>query len=384
MKKLPKISILILAISAIIISLFSAKTYALYIDSDDATWYTVAELLDYREQVEREKNELCGDSQSCREAWFYEKIETDQKFQALNNLEQRQFIVTAINLKTKTFKIISFSENMMLKRMGIEEKINVSSFYLARFTTEQAFNRAHDLESQQNELYNGVVPGVQTLFAYRRIHDNEVFPSASNIEVELEMLPNSDVASNPFGAFGYVVDGVGYNAVGYVFYQSCLDAKDYTEGAECRLMFSPEKGAEYFPYVAIDGPTDSTPEAEIEPEDISTPITPEPTQISSEPTAITPELTPIIPEPAVIASIPMNPVLSIAAPREYSGSTTLATAPLAQDATVLSSDQIEIPNLGKTCPEERIIKFPWWLIILMLIGDAAVLWLFWPKNTKKS
>lgn len=338
MQKIPKLLSSILITSVTVSLGFSAKTQALYIDEDEATWYTVAELLDYQKQVEQEKSELCGDDINCRENWFYDRFESDPKLQALDNLEQYQFVVTAINPQAETFKVLAFSENMMLKRWGISEKVTIDKFYLAWFDNREAQGQIGNFGAYEEELLNNTLSGTHTIFAYQKDRTRLDFPSATDTEVELQMLPNSNLIADPIGSLGYLVDGEGYNAVGGVHYSTCLNAADYSEGKECRMMISAEKGVSYFPpretVMSTEGnEQENNQENEQIDEHTSDPVQGRPV-ISSQ-----------------INSSPSMP---------------------------------KTPNTGGSNEQNQTtFEFPWWLGAILIINLLTLLWLFLPLGLSK-
>lgn len=246
MKKLPLL-LATLTLGAGQIPLLTSNTHALYIDNKNNTWYTVAELLAYQKEVSREENELCSTDQSCHDEWFFNRLENDPKFQALSILEQQQFAVTAVNPGQETFKVLAFSENMMLKRWGISERVSLNKFYLAWFETEAAGEMVGNFSAYEEELYNDILPETHTLYAHRPDLNRAEFPGVTDVEVEFAVRPGSNMGMDQRGLLGYLVDGEGYNAVGGVYYRPCVEADDYIEGMECRMMISAEGGVTFMP-----------------------------------------------------------------------------------------------------------------------------------------
>ena len=115
MKKLPKILISTLIISAFAPILNSAKTHALYIDDDGAPWWTVAELLEYKESVDAELEATCGSDTDCVRDFYQSKRfnPEDEKTMALIRLIEHQFAVTSINPEQEKIKILFFDTDMM-------------------------------------------------------------------------------------------------------------------------------------------------------------------------------------------------------------------------------------------------------------------------------
>ena len=49
-----------------------------------------------------------------------------------------------------------------------------------------------------------------------------------------------------------------------------------------------------------------------------------------------------------------------------------------------NNDGPKAPNTGAQPCMTKSIEFPWWLGALIVIGNVAFLWAFWPKSPKKS
>ncbi len=107
MKKRP-ILLLSLFLGVIFNLLFSVKSHALSTDGNGITWYTVAELLEYKEQVGIEEREKCSSDVACLKSYRENKKKNDEKYAALATLEPWQIRLTSINLKTGTVKLVIF------------------------------------------------------------------------------------------------------------------------------------------------------------------------------------------------------------------------------------------------------------------------------------
>ena len=107
MKKIP-ILLLTLTVALGNLLFFSPDSLAIYQD-DDNTWWSVEELLEFSQLVEREEAELCGDDFGCREELFYSRFESeDARYQALNILQEGRFWVTAVNPTEGTLEVLYF------------------------------------------------------------------------------------------------------------------------------------------------------------------------------------------------------------------------------------------------------------------------------------
>ena len=106
-----KISILILS-TLITAAMISPLTNAIYIDGDEVVWYTVPELLEYKKEIENEQNEKCGEEIGCRQEWYFDRMERDDKLFALEQLMQHQFVVTAMNPGQGYIRALFFGEDI--------------------------------------------------------------------------------------------------------------------------------------------------------------------------------------------------------------------------------------------------------------------------------
>ena len=129
-RKIPLL-ILTLTISALAATVPNQASAA--VRYDGTTWWSVAEMLDFYNQVEQEKVTLCGDDAGCTQEFDMTMVEKGNKYSALNNLIEGQFWITSINPKEETVKILFFDEDRMLAHMGIKEEIRLNSFYFAWF-----------------------------------------------------------------------------------------------------------------------------------------------------------------------------------------------------------------------------------------------------------
>ena len=77
---------------------------------------------------------------------------------------------------------------------------------------------------------------------------------------------------------------------------------------------------------------------------------------------------------------PITPMATVATTSAAAEQVTEQTATPAPESPLSASSDVPTPLVG--AEECRSFEFPWWLIILILIGDAIIMWLFWPKNSK--
>lgn len=331
MKKLPiTISSTLIMGLALIPSL---PTHAV-IEENGTTWWSVEELLDFYPEVEAEKATECGDNQDCLMEFGFNMIEKGDKYRALSRLIDMQFWVTSINPNDQNLKVLFFDEEMMLKRMGIEEKISLEKLTIGWFDewNDQMFHHSFDelisgSVSDYNLLYTGTSP--------------EALSSITPWKESTIQFSDPNLADNHSGRIGYYVFASPFNAVGTFDYSSCLRNLDYEYGSECKMYISSEERVSYFPPRQEEMASQSAEESSENREEAN-----DATALSTADATISPLDKPV------------------SAPTE-------TTSPKA-------------PNTGKgSC--EQIVEFPWWFMGLLTLADIVALWLFWPtKSIKKS
>lgn len=329
---------------------------------DNTTWWSVDEMLDFYQEVEQEKADLCGGDTECMQEFDMTMVERGNKYSALNNLIEGQFWITSINPKEETIKVLFFDEDRMLAHMGIKEEIRLKSFYLAWFDDW----RGQIYNFYRPQFISGEIEGLHTVYdSIAEGLDATNFPAWQEVEIAV---PGSDLLLNTLGRLDAAVFGSeGFNSMGYTDYSDCLNAPDYEEGMECKMMVSGDKWISFFP-----------PRAEIvEPDPITTPDTSDTTDDPSEPDTIT-NATTGAPEPA-----PNEPTDD--APEESGkGSVDTATSESKVASTAYANSNIppRVPDTGAYPAEvcSREINMPWWIIALISAGNALLIWWFTPNR----
>lgn len=325
-----------MAILSLIAGAFSPLgVSAHYLDKKGRSWYTVSELLDYKEEVDMETEQKCGDDTYCKEELYFFRMESeDLKYQALSQLIQQQFVLTAVNPGAETIKVLFFGEDAMLKTMGISEKLTLSELYIGWFDYE--IERIFNYGSYPDQLLTDTMPGAHLIYGRRGTElygewTDEGPGEGIMADQEVEIyVPGAELVSNTSGRIAYAAFAEPYfNAMGTFDYSSCLLEEDYTEGAECQLMFSAEESSRYFP--------------------------------SRETVLLAEE------DELVIASLAEAD--ESMREKEF----------LSQS---IKSAELKAPNTGAAPIKERQIEFPWWLILLIGLGVMAILWVLWPKSPK--
>ncbi|MBQ3436459.1 hypothetical protein IJG26_00660, partial [Candidatus Saccharibacteria bacterium] len=212
MKKIP----ILLSILITSLLLSPVKSSFAMMEDRDTTWWTVEELLKFYPEVEAEKQAECGDNQDCLMEWSFSMYERGPKYAALENLLQGQIWITSINPAAETVKVLFFDEDMMLKRMGIEEKLELEHLYIGWFDewNGQIYNYDHD------RFTNGSMPDSHPLYDSLVEDISAIIPWE---EVELSVA-GGNLIDNPTGKLDYAVFAKYnmFNAQGHFDYSSCL------------------------------------------------------------------------------------------------------------------------------------------------------------------
>lgn len=288
------------------------------------TWWSVTELLEFYQEVEAEKATECGNNEECKMEFNYSMIDRGLKYSALNNLLEAQIWVTSVNPAAETVKILFFDDDMMLKSMGIQEKLHLEHLYMGWIEDWNGQIYSYDHE----QFTDGSLEGNHIMYDGNTSSNGADWIPAWN-EYELSVA-GSNLSKNTLGRIDYAAfaeDNM-YNAQGYFDYSDCLNSPYYQEGMECKMMISGDQWVTYSPLR-------------------------EETESENSVSIISDEATKKI-------------VLS--------------------ESPVIESINIKAPDTGSMTNPciQKTIEFPWWLMLLIALGDIVVLWIFWPKSQKNS
>ena len=323
--------------------------------AQEMKWWTVAEILEMKKVAEREEVEICGNDNGCRQELYFRRME-EPEYQVVEMMGQMRFMVTEIDPAGESVKVLFMSEDPMLRAMGVREWTALEYLLLVRLdevTPEIGnFNHLLPAEPQLNEvmhlLYAGEVEG---------------FVTDAEVEIELPGL-----GLNSTGLIGHAVFGTnGFNMKGHYNYSSCLGPEQYLAGAKCQLRFSAEGGMRYFPVLPGE-------EAEAEIVEVEASV--------SLGLAVTRTSEPEI----AVAGVDSEMVENTSGVVRSVAVATTAGVIEEGSSEILLAETPKTPITGEwdglSCAPSKIVEFPWWLILLMIIGDVLILWWFWPKKSQ--
>lgn len=362
------------------------------------TWWSVEELIDFYQEVEQEKLDECGDDLDCQIEFGYNMVERGPKYSALSNFLETQIWITAVNPANETVKVFYFDDDMMLRRMGIEEKIHLQHLYMGWFEEwkAQIFNYNHE------QFTSGEIIGLHTMYdGGSSIDGPDWIPAWEEVELSVG---GSDLRENHSGVIDYAVfaeDNM-FNAQGTFNYSNCLKAPDYVDGMECKLMISGDQWASYFPpreqimeEIDASNQDDNPDSGSAENPDLDSDLDSNEPESEVGETSTT-ETTEAESNSTPDVSDPIN-----AGPFEAPSETSPATPALA-DTTPQSTNSTnenslrtqeyfasrrlpKAPNTGKSMSVAKrdANLMPWWLIMMEVLGGILMLWWFIPVRAIK-
>lgn len=360
------IPVLLTLISSAALSPVSTTSAAIY--DRDTTWWSVEELLDFYPEVEAEKEAECGHDQDCRMEFDFSMIERGGKYNALNNLLESQFWITSINPETETIKVLFFDDDMMLRRMGIEEKLELENLYIGWTEPWLGHGYYHGFDRP----FDNTMPGVHLIYNSEIEDVGSIIPWQEN---EFPMI-DPDISGNTTGVLYVTIYAKNnlFNAQGSVNYANCLNSPDYQAGMECKMYVSGDQWVSYFP------PRESIAIEEMpivdtsEPNDIK-PTIPEPDDTESELTL----------EPSITENEPIIE-LTDTGNETWETDGKVSSYPNTQttsDGDLKNTTKVHAPDTGVTPSEgTNAIEFPWWMAVIIAINAIVLVWLFLPIRIK--
>ena len=382
------------------------------IERNGKTYWTFEETWELKDAIDAEAAALCGYDYGC---------ELDYRFSLLDQPEYRMMgamifpsmvYMTAINPKKETIKFFYNGAGDWTTQVLTMDK----QFPLQEFTTfwveDEELNYSIQNDARKTRyhadliLSDSVAEGITPLF-YGSVERNGENWFEPNKEIEISVA-GSGLARNRSGFFHQigVSDGT---FVGTINYSDCLKSPDYRDGMECRLMFAEDGGIWYLPFGTEDETEVETPELEPEiSEPEPEPLEPEAPEPEPEPVPLVPEVSEpeAIPEPESPKSTPESTpeIASISEPVPEStpriafaseSTPELASEPEPVSESELDSvsaltpelddeDDILVPFTSVPQDDDHSLDFPWWLAVILFVGDAVLVWCFAPIDLRKS
>ena len=352
MRKIPTALLVILTVSIANLAILRQNSFALY-QENDIIWWSIDELMEFSRQVDTETEAICGDNISCRQEYYFNNLEGDNpKYRALNRLYQTQFRITSINPEAETMEVLFLDQNPMLRQMGINDGHYPLDYIFMAWFYQHNPNITNYYYAYPDE---GQFPDDLHIIYSSGEYQGGIFPSNQKFSLPINQ---TNLSENPLGRIYVATFGEQYNSKGSIDYASCLRDPDYIPGKGCQLMISADYGEQFFPSKSTT----------LQNDELNINDTEENYQNHTEETENV----------------------------EGYGSANSNTETLSDsfnNVKILSNDSkiletpsvIKTPETGTFTPEcNKVVEFPWWLALLLILGNTILLWLFWPKSQKNS
>lgn len=348
-KKLPLLTLSLLTLTTAASSFYLAPSASasIFAPNGEKVW-TLEEVMAGATEIENVLAAECPDDISCQGRIYSEYTAANGLYNGVQYFHNRSFLVTSINPSAETIKILFHTKKTTFGNFTPREDT----------ITEARIVWTDEGSPDIVNTYGGMIPDALPDWAHwvynasRSTQGPDWFPSYTEFEV---FVPEADLDLNTNGIMSYTFYSTYSNARGKVNYTNCLNSPYYEPGMECHLVFKDINGTvDYVPY--LDGRPAYPDSGYVEPI-----MEPESSGLGSEDS-------PNIEDPAAIAPAKLTTTEAIQAPK------TPETGAQAYPTEVCS----------------REINLPWWIIVLILAGNALLIWWFTPnrqksrKNAKKS
>ena len=365
MKKKPFLPLL----SLILISSigFSVPTFAKTIEGTSKKFWTIPELIELKEENDRERNLICNGDFECEENFYFGLLEQGGIYSALDNFSNMVLLITSINPSSATIKVLFHDEDMMRRMMGETDPAVLDEIFIAWFASEPAmFNNYYAKHSRYSmEMY--------FLFSGNaRTKGRGWF--TPNQEIELSISHSDALLKSPHYIF-FTMEGENTSASGMHDYSNCIESPFFEEGMECRMVFDDEGGFDFLPFwPGSDYPVEGT--YFIEEEGYGGTLTEDNADIE---------------EGIDSPEGPINPVSNPEAPGNIV-TNSITTEPMSSIVLASQPETGEFTRPTSMSRKKKDEEFPWCPTLIIVLSSIFIFWWFYPaqkgkkyqKNPKKS
>ena len=373
----------------------------------DVTYWSFQEMLDFEADFDARANERCGQDFQCIRNYMFEEMQVpgqEVKYSLIDYIKNNHFTITAINPTTETVRLYYRSQENLMDYSGTNNHYQLDELYLA-WVEESVPDPRMNVRFVDDRLVTDYVLDVRNGVTTPGVHYVLSGTSAEhgagwftpNVELEFSVA-GSDLASDPRHWMHFVVLGDrGGNMLGMTEYDTCFNA-DYREGMECRVMHDSDGRVVYLPFWPDGTPGYGYREPE-EPTTSDTGVSDDTTSDASatsdvasngnntsdtvSPIITASTITVTLPPSTNIIRVPVNPINQ----GKSESSTALSSA---QDGSLVATastaksqeEHVELP-LASGPAKTTEFQFPWWIVVLLIGGDALVLWWFLSSRAKK-
>ncbi len=375
MKKLP---LFLLALLPVITGQFITANVNATTFYDNEEWWSPEELASYFVEKNTERELTCQSDVDCHNNILEKLKEEDKKYQvAFKVFIESRFIISSINRGNNTVGIYFNNDDVNISKYnpGWRDS-DLLTLFLGWYDDQSLIYELTDNNLSQPEENR------HTLYAktYKEMGLGWL-PSQTFYSIELDE-PIGETSFISFFAHSSI-----FFTRGTIDLSTCAEDPNW---GSCDLLISKEGEMRYF------GPSD---QGIIGPE-VPPDVEPggEPTDEPVEEPAEDPVL--VIPDPTINPE-PVAPITTSHGKTDLGSSQTLNTLAISQPSSVKENpetkestlesapndDVIDIPLTGKTlsmtpskCNKN---SFPWWFMIMILVGDIIAVWIFMPNRHQR-
>ena len=399
MKKI--VILLFIVFTTVNSAFFGQKTVSASAVIDNKEYWSIKELLEYEPTAIALHDSTCGDDNDCKIKIYYEQDDyhVGGIYSAWRAFKDNRLLVTSINPVADSFRIFYQNESLIFKYLGMyewPESLNeISAVWLdenASFYWDETENLSQPYPWYVVAQRNGKdTNGVHFLLS----EDNEKQPYGwfpENQEVEFHDVSYS-LEQNKQNIIYAEMHSEQMYFLNIADYSGCLASPYYQNGMECRLLFS-EAGFLYEPYWPDEDtitriPTsNSMPDAaENNSSSAESTVGDLATSNDSENKTVIDTNNSSISEDKITTGEPIiDNILHISESKQTELANTEETIEENSHVAlqVLDPDANEpaLDTFRKEGNCTNIIDFPWWLIVVLIVGDILIVCLFLPTCKK--
>ena len=428
-KKIPLLlSTLTLAASGLG-GLVAPATHAAMVIPRDVSYWTFQEILDFEAEFDATATERCGEDGICRHEFLFEQIESqdDARYSWVEYFKNNHFTITDVDPAGETVTLYFRDRDSMNWGSGIDNISELTEVHLAWIEDGFADPRMDPLwadgrliTSYTADFRSGTIrEGTHKVFSGTATEHGDGWFS-SNVEHQYSTAGSDLLANDSHLIHFLVLSDTGYGDVlGAIEYDSCYKF-GYDGTGTCQVAYSSDGEMLYLPSTLFaSSPTDSdedpnttedssdnesgdaSSDTAADSNNAGSSTATESSDTSSSVSADSSNTAPSITssDATIVASNVKSSYASVSSATVAESLVSVANGEAPEPSTAPTSDQsqsselsdtatpaptttyVEVPTASNhSCTE---INFPWWIIALLVAGDALALWWFLPNHHKK-
>lgn len=324
------------------------------------------------------------DNVTWREAQEALTLSEDER---ASSVQYMRFLVTGVNPSKNTMKIFN-NEAHWRQMMGGEEVQPIRSLKVMMRTEPLPYVSTWGLLDAEHEHAVAMIYDSETEVGFLA----DGLPRDKEVEV---VVPQKGLlAGNMRKVIEYVMESNGGSAGG-LDYGMCLEADDYREGMECRMMISDEGRIAYWPVEVVDEVGEDSGVADVvevgdtgDVTDVVEAVVSEVSEIVDVASEVSETVTRPVVTTKAVTSVAKDQVTERLEARNLGGGEKKEVENGESTDVVKNNEtgvgpEIKVPELSgaKECVDNgRLWQDMWWLLLILVGLDVLVMWWFWPDQ----